>query len=138
MVAVENRAGDIAFHEVVGLSESVTGVQPEAPLGEWLHLALVDGLMVSSGEAAETKARKKYSDLQVLENGVETSDACSSTVEGSELRSSRGSKETRRKSWMGPTSSVESVRAQLANRYHARTMLAQKIVTDKMAELSIV
>merc|ERR1719387_3308440 len=52
MVAVENRRGEITFHEVVGLSEAVTGVQPDAPLGDWLHVALCNGLAHDSDTAA--------------------------------------------------------------------------------------
>merc|ERR1719274_183710 len=71
MVAAENRFGDITFHEVVGLSEKVTGVQPEAPLGEWLHVALLDGLTVSTADAGvAVHAKRRNTDLSALENGI--------------------------------------------------------------------
>jgi hypothetical protein len=68
MVAVEDRSGEVTFHEVVGLSEAVTGVQPGAPLDDWLHLALCSGLALS-GPSLDVRKAFQDSDLHVLENG---------------------------------------------------------------------
>jgi hypothetical protein len=66
LVAVEGSNGQIAFHEVVGLSESMPGVKPEAPLGQWLHGALLNGLAVNL-DASQARGAK---DLAALEDGI--------------------------------------------------------------------
>jgi hypothetical protein len=135
-VAVEDCQGDITFHEVVGLSEQVTGVQPDAPLGEWLHVALLDGLTASSADVAGAQLWRKTlnGDLQLLENGVGADDDDASTHRGS---SAGGSVGLRRRSYVDATSSIESVRSHLRSRYQERSMLATTTVHGLLSELGV-
>jgi hypothetical protein len=148
-VAVENRQGEITFHEVVGLSEAVPGVQPGAPLDEWLHVALLNGLSVAAVDSAVPTAIKKMSsgakkaaDLKELENGSEigsttggdgTSDHRTPTIS----RSSKESAGSKRSSLMGANNSIMSLRAVLTFRYQARAKVAQKVVRAALQELMV-
>jgi hypothetical protein len=154
MVAVENTRGEITFHEVVGLSEAVPGVQPGAPLDEWLHVALLNGLSVAAVDSAvptaikklEDKSKsgaKKTADLHALENGEDASTTGGETPSQggghtpTVSRSSKDSALSKRSSLMGATTSVMSLRAVLTFRYQARAKQAQKVVRGSLQELMV-
>jgi serine/threonine protein kinase len=152
-IAVEDRRGEITFHEVIGLSEDVPGIQPDAPLREWLHAALLNGLSAPGEASAVPSAlrlldakEKKDGDLQALENGVDSdTETGGETPSNShdpstkERTSSRGSKESKgsRSTLMGEKNSIASVRAILTFRYQSRAKQAQKVVKLALQELTV-
>ena len=54
-------------YEVIGLSEDVPGIQPDAPLREWLHAALLNGLS-APGEASAVPSGPEGTSSKFLKN----------------------------------------------------------------------